>query len=377
VRTLQGEDIQGTLVAVTADEVVLAVQGTRRSWPAAELATVSLPTHLAATVPPVAITLTDESVLRGIAFTSQGAQGTLQFPNANPLELPLAQLKSVRLQDSLPKESEAWLSLARESANADRLVIRRQGAGGSISLDTLEGVTGEIGETHVAFTSDGDRLQVKRDRVEGVLFRRPPPSHPRTKLIFTDRHQSQFAVSALSMERDQLHVQTPSGLKVVRSLHDVWRFDFGAANCRYWSTELLDQKSHSSWLDTLGSTTMKSVGPLFDRAPSGPLTMTGKVWPRGVWLPARSALTLRVPLGFTRLSVQAGYDDRVPQTDGARLIVAAEGKVLYDELVPRHDTPTSIQLPLGDARRVRVSVDYGGESRLGDTLILSEAMFTP
>jgi hypothetical protein len=93
-------------------------------------------------------------------------------------------------------------------------------------------------------------------------------------------------------------------------------------------------------------------------------------------MPAKSAITVKVPAGFARFQARVGFDDRVGSNDGAKLLVEADGKVLLDKLIQREARLVPIDVDLKGARRVRITVDYGGQSVLGDQLVLCEAMFT-
>ena len=61
---------------------------------------------------------------------------------------------------------------------------------------------------------------------------------------------------------------------------------------------------------------------------------------------------------------------------GVRLKIEADGKTLYDELIKREPQLATLDVDLAGARRLRITVDYGGESFIGDQLVLCEAMFT-
>jgi hypothetical protein len=192
--------------------------------------------------------------------------------------------------------------------------------------------------------------------------------------VLVDIDDSRWSARSLELGNKGIKLTTSSGASVEVPLARIRKLDYAAGNRHYLAELPRESVVRETWLSDAKEPT-KTFGMLVGRTPEGPLSIGGEPHPRGLWLPAKSSLILRVPPGFSQLQMQVGVDDRVAATDGARLKIEADGKTLLDEVVKRDVQPLPFKVDLQSARRVRITVDYGGESFLGDQLVLCEAMF--
>jgi len=384
LRTLEGQMHSGRLVSVTDNEVVLATAGGEQSFPPARLDFVGLNLTAASSRWKVQVALIDGSVLNGTSYGVLQGKATVTLSDGSQRELPLKSVVSVRLREQTGELARQWAEYLAEEAASDRIVIRRKAAQDdpavtslADSLDVMEGVLHDVTDTTVHFDVAGEVLKVKRDRVDGLVYFRGRESAPTAATCFVvDIDDCRWAIRTLQLANQTLKLETPSGVSAELPLNRVRKIDYASGNRRYLSELTRDALVRETWT---GPDSEEDGGGVFalssGRSPEGSISIGGQTYSQSVWMPARTALTVRVPAGFQRFQAQVGIDDRVGNTDGARLLIEADGKVLLDELMKREARLTPVNVDLKGARRVRITVDYGGESFLGDQLVLCEAMF--
>jgi hypothetical protein len=381
LRTLDGQTLTGRVVRIEDRQIVLASGGQERSFLPAQLHSLIFQEGQANARSQVQVALLDGSVLQGKNFSATQGQGKLTFGDNKPQEFPMKSVAWVRLREQPGKLAEQWDEYLSEEAHADRLILRRkassEGETAEASLDVMEGVVGDVSDATVNFTVDGDVIRVKRDRVDGIVyFRGREAALPAAACYVVDTQGSRWAVKTLALAENTLTLTTSAGIAIELPLSQVRQLDYAAGNLQYLSDLTPDRTTRESWLQSGEEASDTLFRPLAGHTPEGAASIGGTVFSQTVWMPAKSSLTLRVPTGFKRFRAQVGIDDRVSDTDGARLLIEGDGKVLFDHVVKREATPTPLDIDLAGARRVRITVDYGGESFLGDQLVLCEAVFT-
>lgn len=375
VRTLDGQTAAGQLVRISDRELVIAAGGQEQSFAPERLEAVGVHESAAPAKWKVQAGLVDGSVLQGASYSVAGAKSKVALLDGAVHELPLKSVLSVRLRQHTGELLQQWNDYASREATGDRIVVRRK-AGTAESLDVMEGVIKDITETTVNFDVGDEVLKIKRERIDGLLYFRgnePPAFAP--ACVVVDIDDSRWAAKSLQLAGQALALTTSSGAKVEVPLERVRRLDYAAGNRKLLTELPHESQTRETWFTIAGKEPARSFTPQVGRTPEGPITLGGELCPSGLWLPAKSSLIVRVPAGFSRFSARVGIDDRVASSDGVRLKIEADGKILYDELIRREPHPVSLDVDLRTARRIRITVDYGGESFIGDQLVLCEAMF--
>jgi hypothetical protein len=376
LRTLGGQSASGQLIRVSDREVVIVSGGQEQSFAPEKLETISLNEQATPAKGKVQVSLTDGSLLHGATYAVVGTKAKVTLLDGTTHELPLKSIQTVKLSEQTGELAAQWDDYASRAATGDRLVVRRKAAGGTESLDIMDGVIKDISETTVVFNDGAGDLKVKRERIDGLLyFRGGEAAVASPACIVVDIDNSRWSAKSLQLAGKSLALSTVSGTKVELPLSRVRRLDYAAGNRQLLAKLPRESFVRETWFTVAGKEPARSFGPQVGRTPEGPITLGGELCPTGLWLPAKTALIVRVPAGFHRLTARVGIEDRVASTDGARLKIEADGKTLYDELIKRGPQPAALDVDLAGARRVRITVDYGGESFLGDQLVLCEAMF--
>jgi hypothetical protein len=377
IRTLDGQTASGQLVRVSDREVVISAAGQEQSFAPGKLEAISVSEQATPAKGKVQVGLVDGSLLHGASYSVAGGKVKVALLDGTVQELPLKSVQSVKLREQTGELAAQWDDYASREATGDRLVVRRKAAGGADSLDILDGVIKDISDTAIVFNDGSGDLKVKRERVDGLLYFRGVETKTATPAcIVVDIDNSRWSAKSLVVAGKSLQLTTLSGAKVELPLARVRRLDYAAGNRQLLAELPRESLSQETWFTVAGKEPARSFAPQVGRTPEGPITIGGELCPTGLWLPAKTALIVRVPAGFTRLTARVGIEDRVASSDGARLKIEADGKTLYDELVRRGAQPAALDVDLQSARRLRITVDYGGESFLGDQLVLCDAMFT-
>ncbi len=375
LRTLAGETLSGKLLQFNEREIVIDAGGEQKFTPA-QLATITVNDAASVANWSIQVNLVDGSGIYAASFAVAGEKAQITLTAGTRREIPLAAIASVRFREQSNALAKQWGEYLAEEATADRLIIRRKAkpeAGGEESLDVLEGIVREVNDTTVNFDSGG-LLKVKRERIDGLIYFRgrektPPPA----AFTLYDIDGSAWQIKTLALAEESVQLVTPAGLSVELPLTHLRQIDFASSNRSYLSELKSDSLIRTTWLS--GEANTAAFAPLVDRTPQGAISIGGEHCSHALWMPAKSALIVRVPQGFTRFRTHIGIDDRVGKTDGARLLIEADGKTLHDKVYSRTTQLVPLEIDLAGARRVRITVDYGGTSFVGDQLVLCEAMF--
>lgn len=379
VRTVQGEAIAGIPIAITEKGVSVEREMQRVELVAKELVQVVSNEDAVPAKFKVQVGLDDGTRISALRYTTSGTKATLELPDSSKLEVPLRNINWVRLSDFDSTLAEQWQEILSEPSTSDRLIVRRAGDAGKLALDVMEGVVGTAGEVAIDFDLSGDALKVKREKIAGLTyFHKAGAKQAAAKCEVVDIDGSTWAAASLVFQDGKLKVATPSAVSVSLTLDRVRSIDYASSNQRYLSDLPHDAVTRSSWFEivaTKSDVIGKGFTPQFDRTPSGTIQVGGEMITKGVWMPAVSTMVVDVPAGFTKLTARLGVDDHVGATDGVKLTVEADGKVLFDKLVTRTPKTEPMVVELGSARRIRIRTDFGGKSRLGDQIVLCEAKF--
>jgi hypothetical protein len=377
LRTLDGQSAKGQLVRLSDSEIALNVAGMEQTFSPSKLDAIGVHEQAASARWKVQVQLVDGSQLNGASYTASGAKAKVALLDGTSHEFPLKSIQSVRLREQTGELARQWTEYLAQAATSDRIIIRRKAdpkSGAVESLDVMEGVIKDIGDTLVNFDAGGV-VPVKRERVDGVVyFRGREPAPPAASCFVVDIDDSRWSARGLQLTAKSLKFTASGGATIELPLERLRKLDYAAGNRRLLAELPQESLVRETWLS--GEQQKSNAFPArVGRTPEGPILLGGEPCPQGLWLPAKSVLIVRVPPGFTQFQAKAGIDDRVASTDGVRLKIEADGKTLLDELIERDVRPRPLKVDLQDARRVRITVDYGGESFLGDQLVLCEAMF--
>lgn len=315
----------------------------------------------------VQVRLVDGSQVYADGVAQDGPVFVLSRAGSSELRLPLETVASVRWLDATAESQTQWNELLQQDAPSDVLVVRKRDA-----LDHLEGQIGALTAERVEFRLDGESVNVKRERVAGLIFHRPRPSLAPAKCSVLTRDGQRLSAAAFAWTAEGLQVTTSAGPEVLVPRDSLARLDFSQGKLTYLAGL---QPESTNWTPLLGGDELAPYqGPRFDRGALQPqLLLGGRGYARGLALHSRTELVYRLSEPCTRFEALVGIDDSVGDAGHVRLTIGGDERVLWEGDFRGADAPQALSLDLAGVKRLRILVDFGDDLDAGDLLNLAEA----
>jgi NPCBM/NEW2 domain len=381
VRQLDDQIIDGTLVSITAETVVVETSGNRETFPTRQLFSLSFPNADADDqfIPledPLTIQFVGGSTVPASGISIEAGRATIQPIGSDSIRAATRSIHSVRFFKPTADLTKQWREI--ESADdiaGDVLVIRKtqtiEDADGlekeTIALDSLEGVLHDVTDEYVEFEFDGTRVEVPRHKVEGLIYFNRGTSRvaePSGRVLTLDG--AAWNVRSCKLEGDTLRGISVSGVRLNVPLTKITLIDFSIGNLLFLSDLEPDAFEWKAALAT--RKTPKSAStyyrPRIDKAfESGPLILNSHSYEKGLALHSRSKLTYRLTRDFSRFGAVAGIDDRYRADGNVTLTISGDGEPLLSENLAGSKL-IEIDIDLRGVRRLEILVDFG-EDKLG------------
>lgn len=367
-----GTQVRGSLETATAQSLVLLTNTGRREIPASQLLTVApaAASEYFVDAATIWIDLIDGSQLWAVGFTVADGNAAISFGGDLSITLPLAAIRSVRLKEQPEAIAKQWEAVLKQTPKADLIVIREENA-----IDYLEGLFGTVTNETVEFELDGDKIPVKRSKVEGlVYYHAKQTALPPGICTVTDRAGSRIQVSAMTLAEGKLRLTTPAGAMLPLPLERVSTIAFPARYLSDFKPEHILFETRLREPRGVAQRINQRYQPRFDRAlEAGPMRLAGREYAKGIALHSRSEITWLLPEPFVKFSAVAGIDDRVRPHGNVRLTIHGDDRVLLEQTLHGTDAPLPISLDLTGVTRLKITVDFGDDGiETGDYLDLCD-----
>jgi hypothetical protein len=182
--------------------------------------------------------------------------------------------------------------------------------------------------------------------------------------------------AAVAISADGVLVTTVSGATVkYPSVAGLARFDYESGNLAYLSdltpevdgpkddpadAKLEPKPADRYWKDTTLA--------------NGPIKLEGVAYAKGLCVLPDTALTYNLNGDYTQFRATAGIDENgLNAAPAARLIVEADGQVVFNEVLRRKDKPKGVTLPVKGVKQLRLIVEVDTPPVNGDYVTLAEA----
>jgi hypothetical protein len=396
VERLAGPDLAGTLESLTSEEIVLQASGGGERVPVA--AVLALVPQRAVEVPldefpldgPSArVELIDGSQLVAVGYEVSQGKARVTLPGGRTAELPARSVLAVllaRQDDSLRKQ---WQEIRAVKAAQDVIVIRKAPADGAaaaprFTLDYLEGVLHDVSPLAVTFQFDGDKIDVRREKVEGLIYYQPAGRELAAAVArVSDSTGSSWNALSLALVGDELRVATPAGATVAIPLAHLVKIDYSVGKV----VTLADLEPETiEWTPYLAiGLTPPSLARLyqprrgrgFDGQPLRLRAVEGEARPPdcsdGLAIHSRTLLVYRLPGEYRRFTALVGIDQSVADEGSVRLEISGDQNKLLDRVVSGADGTISLDLDVTGVRRLKILVDFGEGLDIKDHLDLCKA----
>jgi len=379
VRPLAGPSIRGELVELSAEAAVVQTEAGPQELDLAGLWELTATQAATPADRPVTVwvELMDDSLIRGEGYTAAAGTATVRTIAGQSLSIRTAAIRAVRFRDyaSAPQLAQRWQEISTAKATGDSLVIRR-----GDTLDQLTGAIRDVTDEAVQFESDGDTVQAKRTKLEGLLYYHPAAGElPRRSVQVTDVSGSQWSVKSLRKAGEQLELVTVAGVPVALPLAQLKWIDFSSGNSQWLDALEPQSVAWRPFIQTKLPSEM--VARLFEPRGSGvpgghPLLLAGQEYDRGLAIRSRTELVYRLTGDFRQFLAVAGIDDRVRPAGNVRLVISGDDRELFAQTITGSDEPLALNVDITGVKRLKILVDFGEQMDLADCLDLCDARIT-
>jgi hypothetical protein len=395
VKLLAGEGPAGQIVAVTTDRVTIRNSAGEQSIAASELMWVELNTLATEVKSSVWVELLDGSRLSAVAYTSAAGQAKVELTSGQIATVATRAIKSVRFKAQDPALGGQWREILESQATGDMVVIRKTsmrpvqegeeaGTVTEVALDQLEGTVLDVGPESVQFEFDGEKIDVRREKLEGLVYYHPARrefSLPACKLV--DIGGSTWSIKSLELVGDRLQGSTVGGVALDLPLAAIAKIDYSVGNV-FFLTDLEPDTGAGDPAVSLQPAAMAfKFGRVFGVRSGPPLgaarfQIDGQTFSNGLSLHSPVNIVYRVPDGVRWLRARAGVDDSVIVPGRFDLVILADGKERFRQSFggQQDRKPVPIDLEIAGVKRITIVLDPADGQDIGDQLDLCEARLT-
>lgn len=359
--TLDGESLQGELVSLNSNQVVVQGEVEEQSIAVDQLmllhfTEVDANSKLATQF----VTLGDQSSLgfESVKFDEKNA--ILQTPLLGEQTVAVSEIRNIRWGALDDKVTESWSDLESRGARDDLLVFRK----GDV-LDYVAGSVSNVGEKGVTISVRGRDLTAPLERVFAVVFaNRSKKEQPGLGLVRTSSGDILKAKS-LILKENNLQVSMANGIEASIDLSKIREIDFGGGRIRFLADLPFDEsasKSPDSDFPVVWFTARNFPAGTGGRRR---LTIDGEQYQRGLWLHSGAVVRFRLNRQFSEFRTLAGFDQthigKMPRFNPkVKLVILGDGEELYAREFLWSDSPEKVKLDMSNVRELIIRVESLG-----------------
>ncbi|HYW79090.1 MAG TPA: NPCBM/NEW2 domain-containing protein [Thermoguttaceae bacterium] len=373
IRCLDGRVVEGTVLELSDKQLTLQTSEGRVSFDTDELLGI-FPKQAAASKQPTDATtvgLVDGSILVADRYTVTDRQAEVTFADERILDLPNSAVAAVRFLATGPATADEWPRLTELQTDTDLLVV-----GDAQGINYHRGVILDVTDTTVQFELDGTLLPVKRAKVFGLIYHRPPNNERSAAVCrITGTNGSQWSAHLITLDGN-LRWTTPSGVATDCPPTAIRSIDFSQGKIVFLSDLKPESTEFTPYFGgSEGTPLLESLYALRTdtNLELDPLSLDKQAYRKGLALHSRMEVVYRLPDRFRRFKAVAGIDDAVRPHGDVRLVLSGDDRILFEATVTGSDPPTAIDLDLTGVRRLKIFVDFGQNMDVADHLDLCEA----
>lgn len=364
VDTLKGSVHSGPLKQVTSSDIRLEKDGGEITVPIADVLEIRFPPAPAPKPDEnaVVVALADGSRLSCTDVTRRGGELTLESARLGTLKVPLASILNIRFGPPESKLLETWNDLIEKGAKTDLLVTRK----GEV-LDYLNGVIGEIDEKTVKFLIDQDEIAVNRQKVYGLIYKRPAAAESPAVCVAEIEGGDRLQLEKISWDASEWKGTLASGATFPIPADKIRSLDFSLGKVRYLSQMEPREIKYVPYFDfTWKYRRDRNID-------GGPIRLANKTYNRGLSIHSRTELRYRLGGEYRSFQAMMGIDQSMGRKGDVQVTISGNGKELLKADVRGADAPRPIDLDVTGIRDLEILVDFGGDLDIADHLDLADA----
>ena len=308
------------------------------------------------------VALTDGSRLSCANVTRSGAELTLETVRLGSLKVPLQSVMNVRFGPPDSKLLDNWNELIDKGAKTDLLVTRK----GEV-LDYLNGVIGEFDDKTVKFLLDQDEISVNRQKVYGLIYKRPAAKDAPTICIAEIEGGDKLQLDKIRWDGSEWKGALASGPTLQIPGDKLRSLDFSLGKVRYLSQMEPREVKYVPYFDfTWKYRRDRNID-------GGPIRLANRTYSRGLSIHSRTQLRYRLGGEFRSFQAMMGIDQSMGRKGDVQVTISGNGKELLKADVRGVDAPQPIDLDVTGVRDLEILVDFGGDLDIADHLDLADA----
>jgi hypothetical protein len=379
VKPVTGPSFRAQWVGVDTDALMVLQDGRTQPLPWSGLWEITpvAPAQAPASLTIIRVDLIDGSQLLANRYRVAEGAAQVRLLSGQELEFRTRSIRSVRFRDhaASPELAQQWQQIADARRTGDVIVIRRQE-----SLDYLEGTLADISDDVVGFEFDGDKIEVNRQRLDGVFYYHPLARQlPERICKLTDASGSQWMVRSFSLDDGQIGWTTPAGVRSAVPAEQLGKLDFSSGNTVWLSDLEPESVQYRPYMASrlTAASLERLLGPRRDVGMSGgPLVLDGVTYSRGLAMTSRTEMVFRLTDEFRYFHAMVGIDDAVREAGHVELVISGDDRVLFSRTVTGQEKGFPVELDITGVRRLKILVDYGEQMDIADHLNLCDARLT-
>jgi len=305
--------------------------------------------------PVILVELIGGGRLLGTAVAIKNQTCQLRCAEAEPLSLPVEWITAIRFQPEA-KLPAVEAALKEPKRDADRVFVQAGEA-----LQAVDGLIEELDEQQLSFEWKGKIRQVPRAGLRAVVLAVVgDPAKRNTSAVIATQGGTSVSGRIVSLANSKLSVEIAPKVNAVFDWQEVSSIKLRSSRLAYLSdldpVEALDQP-----IVTLTMPWQR------DRSVSGkPLSMSGRVYDKGLGVHARSLLRYDIGGRFDEFAAMIGLDAAAEGRGDCVFVVRADGRELLRQRVRGQDAPREIKLDVRGARQLTLLVEPGEDLDLAD-----------
>ncbi|MBL8825594.1 MAG: NPCBM/NEW2 domain-containing protein [Planctomycetaceae bacterium] len=348
----------GTLVELSAEQVVIDVAGKQEKIATGELVEIRPRDAAKAPAKPgtVTVRLVDGSTLTASDYRVEMGKAVIVLDAEARVSVSTRLIDYVRLQTSPGAVGAQFDEIARGERTGDTIIVVKGEA-----LDFVAGSAGDITDETVYFQVDADKVPVKRPKVEGLLyFHAAVDELPAAVATLEVIGGGKLDVLSAKATDAALDVLTPAKATLSIPWPSVGRIQFKGSYLSDLEPESVAYSRMSSFgfAEKLRPTDLAYHRPRFNEGfESGQaLRLAGQPLSRGLALYGGTDVSFRLSERYKQLQMTAGIDDSARPHGQVELKILGENGELATHTLSGRDAPLAIDVPLAGVRRVRIVV---------------------
>ena len=369
-----GAELTGTPQSICGDSLTVLSDNQSRTFLLTDLTSITVASNPGASqLMKNQVVLSDGSVIRVKDIEFSNGNAVLDF-GAVQLKAPESQIVSVRFNDNSELD-KSWNELAKIESQQDLLIVEKEGKL-RYHRGHVEGLTAQ----KVPFSLDGSTIPVSRAKVFGIRLVRAFLAASGAELaVGKTSAGSEWSIGSIEVNDNNLAAVSRLGHKIPcgSGVNDIHTIAFSEDPEFYLSDMTMESWSWSPFVTASGipnETLAQFNQPRLNQGFSGSeLKTNDQKFTKGICVRSKTDMTFRLSQKFSRLTATVGIADVVRPKGSVDLEIYADGESVYKTSVSGAESAKTIDVPITNAKRIRIVVDFGSEASIGDVLIIGAA----